>query len=143
MTIDVFFTDLYVYSCLCIVCSHTLQVEYSKSLSELRTIRQKGDHAKKEMTQDYNQTVKEMEDLMQSAEEKDLEVQRLQSELQTLLGNKDNSDSNYDRVMEKLKQKQKDCDEYLEQMGMWRVQVRPHPLSGRGMSGGGVTCISL
>ena len=115
-----------------LLCSHTLQVQYSKSLSELQTIRQKGDHVKKELKEGYNQTLKEMEDLMQAVEEKDVEIQKLQTECHALMAEKGNSDSNYERVMQKLQQKQKNCDEYLEQMEMWRVQVRPHPFSGRG-----------
>lgn len=63
--------------------------------------------------------LKEFEELMTTLEEKDNEVQELRQAITRL----SNAEDERNRVMERLKQKELDCKNYLDQMETWRLQV--------------------
>ncbi len=76
-----------------------------------------------EMKQNWEQMENDMINLMSSVEEKQTLIQKLSMELHSSVQQKENAENDRDRLMEKLKLKQQDCENYLGQMEAWRAQV--------------------
>ena len=103
--------------------SHFLQVEYSKAVSSLRNQKQKVSNETAELASDFDDMQKEVDDLLKNVDEKDSIIQKLQDDLWQAKSLKDNADSERERLIAKMKEKQQHCDSYLEQMEAWRLQV--------------------
>ena len=98
-------------------------MEYSKAMSTIMNHKKKSENESEEMAQNWNEVEQQMIGLMSSVEEKQKQIQELTRDLHGSEQLRANAEDNRDRMMEKLKQKQQDCENYLSQMEIWRAQV--------------------